>query len=364
FNEAGEVVGINGRISIGDRGRVNVGVGFAIASNQIKNFLADLFAGRHAEHGTLDMSAWYMRAPREETSRRGVFVQQTFKDSVVAAAGVALGDELLHFNGELVRSANQLATMVGIMPTGAWVSLGFRAAQAEGGYGSEQTVFVRLTALDTGSSADAKADTERLASRENRRIATQSLLRDLGHGETVADGAVMTLTGPAQQTVRILRLHDLLRLELDGVVLVRTGNGEGFRLEGGVARDLSPEQLARLDREFVANPFLWRGADRALRLQGALLAGGVYVHAGPAFRFAIVGDGDPEQWYFADGRPAGYSFRDPLRKARVELHVCPAGVQPVGDALRVIADGKLEHGWTVTGPEFEAPPAELFRRPR
>ena len=53
FNEQGEVVGINGRISIGDRGRVNVGVGFAIASNQIKNFIGDLVAGRHAEHGTL-----------------------------------------------------------------------------------------------------------------------------------------------------------------------------------------------------------------------------------------------------------------------------------------------------------------------
>src|SRR5262249_47138862 len=99
FNERGEVVGINGRISIGDRGRVNVGVGFAIASNQIKNFVGDLLAGRHAEHGTLDMSAWYMTAPRETTQRRGVFVQQMFKDSVVAGAGVSLGDEITQFNG-------------------------------------------------------------------------------------------------------------------------------------------------------------------------------------------------------------------------------------------------------------------------
>ncbi len=113
FNERGEVVGINGRISIGDRGRVNVGVGFAIASNQVRNFLGELMAGRHAEHGTLDMSAWYMNAPGDADMRRGVFVQQIYKDSVVARAGVSLGDELTMFNGQRIRSANQLAHALG-----------------------------------------------------------------------------------------------------------------------------------------------------------------------------------------------------------------------------------------------------------
>ena len=36
---------------------------------------------------------------------------------------------------------------------------------------------VRLAALDTGSSSDNKVDSERLASRENRRLAAQSLLQ-------------------------------------------------------------------------------------------------------------------------------------------------------------------------------------------
>ena len=94
FNEAGEVVGINGRISIGDRGRVNVGVGFAIASNQIKNFLGDMMAGRHAEHGTLDMSAWFMNSGTGKERQRGVYVQQMFRDAIVADAGVSIGDEI------------------------------------------------------------------------------------------------------------------------------------------------------------------------------------------------------------------------------------------------------------------------------
>ncbi|MEC8862730.1 MAG: trypsin-like peptidase domain-containing protein, partial [Planctomycetota bacterium] len=39
FNDRGQVIGINGRISLEKRGRVNVGVGYAISSNQVKHFM-------------------------------------------------------------------------------------------------------------------------------------------------------------------------------------------------------------------------------------------------------------------------------------------------------------------------------------
>src|SRR5207244_3457150 len=39
FNTQGELIGINGRISLEKRGRVNVGVGYAISINQIKNII-------------------------------------------------------------------------------------------------------------------------------------------------------------------------------------------------------------------------------------------------------------------------------------------------------------------------------------
>ena len=48
------VIGINGRGSFQDRGRVNVGLGYAISANQIKNFIPDLLATKLVEHGTLD----------------------------------------------------------------------------------------------------------------------------------------------------------------------------------------------------------------------------------------------------------------------------------------------------------------------
>ena len=58
-----------------------------------------------------------------------------------------------------------------------------------------------------------------------------------------------------------------------------------------------------------------------------------------AFRFLLPGDGECEAWLFADGSPAGFTFRDPLRRAKVEWHVREQN-------LRVVVDGKLEPAWS------------------
>jgi S1-C subfamily serine protease len=231
FTESGHVVGINGRISIGDRGRVNVGVGFAIASNQIENFLPDLLAGRHPEHGTLDMSAWYMTAPHEESRRRGVFVQQVYRDSVVADAGVSLGDEITMFNGAEVRSANQLATMVGIMPAGAWVSLGFRP-EAGDGYGPERKVMLRLATLDTGSQSESGKDSTRLASRADRRMAKAALLEAWHVAVPTETGTPALITGA------------LSLVAADGRKQLAVRKGDALRIELAQARD-STSRAAR-----------------------------------------------------------------------------------------------------------------------
>lgn len=364
FNEAGEIVGINGRISVGERGRVNVGVGFAIASNQIRNFLGDLMAGRHAEHGTLDMSAWYMTGQNDDNKRRGVFVQQTFKDSVTASAGVRLGDEITAFNGAEVRTANQLATLVGVLPAGAWVSLGHRPMLESGkGYGDPRTVFLRLARLDTGSSVDNKADNQRLASREHRRIATEAVLRPVGTGEEDASCAELSYVTPIGDRVRIQRRGTALRIDVGERVLVLEQDGKGFQVKGGSVSELDGEGRARLERELRCNPFLFRGPGRRTQLTGALLHGGVHVHGKPAFRLALPGEGEMEIWYFADGKPAGCTFRDPIRRQKLEFHVCPRGTAPVSDQLLVVADGKLEQRWRMEGPDYRELPADRFARP-
>jgi len=356
FNEAGEVIGINGRISIGDRGRVNVGVGFAIASNQIKNFLGDLVAGRHTEHGTLDMSAWFMTSRDGKEHKRGVFVQQTFKDSIVTEAGVGLGDEITRFNGTEVRSANQLATMVGVLPAGTWVTLRHRPTLEDGGFGDEREVTVKLTALDTGSSRD---DNARLASRIDRRIAKDQILGQWlfsGIFAPTEKGAVQWLRRAPDETKNVaIADGERLRLELGRHILVSTGNGEGFARANGETRDLTLDEKERLRRERVSNPMLWLKSQTPARLKDALLLGGVHVHGAAAYRFALPGAGDCEAWFFLDGTPAGFAFRDPVRRAHVQWHVR-------GNKLRVVVDGDLERGWSSGKRATGEPEEQWFRR--
>lgn len=53
FDAQGRLIGVNGRASFEKRGRVNVGVGYAISANQLRNFLGLLKGGRLVDHATL-----------------------------------------------------------------------------------------------------------------------------------------------------------------------------------------------------------------------------------------------------------------------------------------------------------------------
>ena len=108
FNLQGQVIGINGRGSFQDRGRVNVGLGYAISANQIKNFIPDLLATKLVEHATLDASF---------SDRGGKVVCSTInRDAPVAEAGLELGDELLEFEGESIKNANQFTNLICTLP--------------------------------------------------------------------------------------------------------------------------------------------------------------------------------------------------------------------------------------------------------
>ena len=108
FNMQGEVIGINGRGSFRDRGRVNVGLGYAISSNQIKNFIPDLLATKLVEHGTLDASF---------SDRDGrVVCSKINLDAPVALAGLELGDRLIQFEDQPISSANQFTNLICTLP--------------------------------------------------------------------------------------------------------------------------------------------------------------------------------------------------------------------------------------------------------
>jgi S1-C subfamily serine protease len=108
FDLQARIMGINGRGSFLDRGRVNVGLGYAISANQIKNFLADLMATKLVEHGTLDANF---------SDINGRVTCSTINElSAVAQAGLSLGDRLLEFEGEQIASANQFTNLICTLP--------------------------------------------------------------------------------------------------------------------------------------------------------------------------------------------------------------------------------------------------------
>ena len=134
FNFQGEVIGINGRGSFQDRGRVNVGLGYAISSNQIRNFIPELLATKLVEHATLDANF---------SNREGKVVCSDLNvDAPVAVAGLKLGDELLEFEGEEIKTANQFTNLICTIPEDWPVSLKIRDKE-----GKEKSICVRAYGL-------------------------------------------------------------------------------------------------------------------------------------------------------------------------------------------------------------------------
>ncbi|MHC4547993.1 MAG: trypsin-like peptidase domain-containing protein [Planctomycetota bacterium] len=122
FNFKGEVVGINGRVSLRDRGRVNIGVGYAISSNQIKLCLPELRAGKIMRHGTLNATVRSIDDPKWPGGVRVTF-DKMLAPGCAHDAGIQVGDALVEFQGERITSVNQFSRLIAILPEGRRVSL-------------------------------------------------------------------------------------------------------------------------------------------------------------------------------------------------------------------------------------------------
>ena len=117
FDMKGRVAGINGRISIGPRGRVNAGVGFAVLA---RRFLPDLLAGKVCAHGSLRADA------REMEGEEGLLVAAIEEDGPAWKAGIREGDFLLAMEGRPFRGQNDLLQRVSSLPAGWAVTLAWR----------------------------------------------------------------------------------------------------------------------------------------------------------------------------------------------------------------------------------------------
>lgn len=116
FNADGYLIGINGRGSFEKRGRVNVGLGYAISINQIKNFMGHLRSGRIVDHATLGATV--------SVDQDGhVVVSNILESSDAYRRGLRYGDEVLRFGGRSIGSVNAFKNVLGIYPRGWRVPL-------------------------------------------------------------------------------------------------------------------------------------------------------------------------------------------------------------------------------------------------
>jgi len=135
FNAAGEVIGINGRISVNRRGRFNVGFGYAISSNQIERFIPAMRAGLLARHGTL-------QATVDADSDGRIIFQRIAPGASADKAGIRRGDHLLTFDGVAIASGNHFASVLGTYPADWPVPIEFERE------GVRQKAVARLDAVN------------------------------------------------------------------------------------------------------------------------------------------------------------------------------------------------------------------------
>jgi S1-C subfamily serine protease len=119
FDATGKLIGINGRGSFEKRGRVNVGVGYAISINQIKRFLGLLKSGRIVDHASLGATV--------TTDPDGrVVVDDILEDSDAYRRGLRYDDEVIRFGGREIGSVNTFKNVLGTFPGGWRVPITFR----------------------------------------------------------------------------------------------------------------------------------------------------------------------------------------------------------------------------------------------
>ena len=118
FNAEGNLIGINGRGSFEKRGRVNVGVGYAISINQIKLFMDYLKSGRIIDHATIGATV--------ATDDQGdVRVSNILESSDAWRRGLRYDDRVKQFAGRSIGTVNQFKNVLGIFPKGYRVPISF-----------------------------------------------------------------------------------------------------------------------------------------------------------------------------------------------------------------------------------------------
>src|SRR5439155_16531808 len=115
LNMRGEVIGINTAIISNSRTEGNIGIGFAVPSNTVRDLLPQLHKGK-VIRGRIGVQV--SAVPREGfeefglKSRAGAVVASVLPGSAAQKAGVEPGDVMVEYNGRPVPNRDELVKMV------------------------------------------------------------------------------------------------------------------------------------------------------------------------------------------------------------------------------------------------------------
>ncbi|MEU8232173.1 trypsin-like peptidase domain-containing protein [Actinoplanes sp. NPDC048967] len=131
-NTNGEVIGINSAIATSGQGSGNIGLGFAIPSNKVKDVADALMAGKKVSHPALGVSV-------TEAEGGGALVSTVTEGSAAAKAGLERGDVINSVNGKAVNDSDDLIGIIQSAKVGDKVTVVFTRN------GQQQTVSAALT---------------------------------------------------------------------------------------------------------------------------------------------------------------------------------------------------------------------------
>jgi len=126
----GQVVGINTAILSGEEGGGNVGIGFAVPINTVKDLLPQLRKGS-VQRGQLGVQILTAPVSDDEAKQlglpkpQGAIVSRVEPGSPADRAGLRAGDVIVQYNGEAVQDAAHLTSMVVKTPAGTQVPIVF-----------------------------------------------------------------------------------------------------------------------------------------------------------------------------------------------------------------------------------------------
>jgi len=192
LNIRGEVIGMNTAIITDGQRQGNIGIGFAIPSNTVRDLLPQLRSGK-ITRGRIGVEI--KAVPREALdefglkNRDGALVGAVSSGGAAAKAGMEPGDVILSYNGKAVKNSNELVSMVTATRPGTAVPVRIMRD------GKEQTLTVTVDELDLEAEQGA---TQQSRSRGGRGGAPEP--------ETTA-GFGLTLNNITPDIARQLRLE-------------------------------------------------------------------------------------------------------------------------------------------------------------